>query len=267
MEIPSNTYYPTGRKPVKEEVIARMESHFKLNIDEVVNLINNSQPTQVVISLGIFSIPALLAELRRFFEYPRWLLSISSLLIPLGIYLYWRWTSTDNSERTADAIHRPGNVTGSTPPLDVDDLENTVDGKISLISITYRMLNRQAEYRDRLLMRASYFSLAVIAALVNIFLRSSGANQVLVAMVGTATGFGFLLGMISYKGTRDELNNKIRELENHQPIADYLSVVEVYDQRDRHPIAKRSLSSYLVGLQAGTAIGWCVLYIIFILLL
>ncbi|ACM55659.1 hypothetical protein Hlac_0053 [Halorubrum lacusprofundi ATCC 49239] len=128
---------------------------------------------------------------------------------------------------------------------------------VELIVTNYTRLSEESQYRDDLLIRANYFSLAVIAVLIGTLLQASPVVRPLVAMAGVAIAYSFWLATESYKGARDVLNDSMRRTETQ---FEELSVVEDYDTRSRSQIEKRSLSSYFIGLQMTTTFVWLVLY-------
>ncbi|NIB99267.1 hypothetical protein [Halobacterium sp. R2-5] len=196
----------------------------------------------VVGSVALFAVPAAMAALLPYIDFPAWALRSSPALAPAAITLYWFLTRPEDDERT--------DGTGSS--------EEGTDPELELVSANYKMFSKQAMYRDRLLMRANYFSVAVVGVLVNIFLRTGPQFRPAVAMIGATSAYAFWLATESYKGARDELNEEIRTFED---TWQELSVVETYDTRERSPVGKRSLSSYFVGLQIATTALWVVVYV------
>jgi hypothetical protein len=136
-----------------------------------------------------------------------------------------------------------------------------VESGAQLLAANYSRLSEEAQYRDDLLVKANYFSLAIIAALGTVFFEVITELRPLVAMAGAMTGYSFWLATESYKGARDELNKSMKE---HERTYEQLSVTTDYDTRDRSPIGKRSLSSYFVGLQATITALWMVIYVVLV---
>jgi len=73
---------------------------------------------------------------------------------------------------------------------------------VELIVTNYTRLSEESQYRDDLLIRANYFSLAVIAVLIGTLLQASPVVRPLVAMAGVAIAYSFWLATESYKGAR-----------------------------------------------------------------
>ncbi|PSP88142.1 hypothetical protein BRC90_08310 [Halobacteriales archaeon QS_4_69_34] len=209
---------------------------------------------QAVLGLTVFALPAAVHATDVFVELPGVLPRVAPLLVVAGPVLYWYFTSSATSSartKTPETEHdtsAEGNERAPAP--DGEELE--------LIATNYEQLSEQSKYRDQLLINANYFSLAIVAVLMSAFLRTGSELRPLVAMVGTVTAYAFWLATESYKGTRDSLNDELRRIEAEQHGA--LSVVETYDLRERSPIGKRSLSSYLVGLQATATLLWWAVY-------
>lgn len=214
--------------------------------------------SQVVLSLCIFSLPALVYAARvnvPVSERLRWLLPAFVIFGPLG---YW-WLT-----RPEDHAPRTGvNKTEKYKPTEVPPEPTTA--KVELVAMNYERLTDQAKYRDKLLINANYFSLAILAVLVNVFFRTGPELRPLVAMIGAVTAYAFWLATKSYKGTRDAINQRLRVMEDEKYPE--LNVVSTYDTRKRAPIGKRSLSSYLIGIQIVATILWGGVYFGYVLYL
>lgn len=222
----------------------------------------------VVIVVLLLAIPAALIALHRYYSVSPRVMRGSILFIPLALFFYWYATRSEgNASRTdvqsdrslafTEEIDReePGDSDGESEEAHPNANAPSVDAE--LLSVNYEMISQQAMYRDQLLIRANYFSIAVLAVLVNIFLRTDPHLRPAVAMIGVTTAFAFWLATESYKGTRDELND---ELGNIEKACREFTAVQTYDRRDRSPVGKRSLSSYFVGLQIAATILWLIVY-------
>lgn len=215
--------------------------------------------SQVVLSLCIFSLPALVYAATVVVPVPerlRWLLPAFVILAPL-VY-WWLTRPKDHAPRTS-SVHK----TEEYKPTEVPPEPTTA--KVELVAANYERLSDQAKYRDKLLINANYFSLAIIAVLVNVFLRTGSELRPLVAMIGAVTAYAFWLATESYKGTRDVINKRLRAMEDEQYPE--LNVVSAYDSRKRTPVGKRSLSSYLIGIQIVATILWGGVYFVYVLYL
>lgn len=208
------------------------------------------------LGLALFFLPALVVPLSTFVTVPATLLRIAPGLVLLGPVVYW--LSTRPKDKTD-----PGERTGVDGPEKLSDLRVTEVEypHVELIATNYERLSEESQYRDDLLIRANYFSLAVIAVLIGTLLQASPMLRPLVAMAGAATAYSFWLATESYKGARDALNDGMRRTETQ---FEELSVVEDYDTRPRSQIEKRSLSSYFIGLQMTTTLVWLALYMLLV---
>lgn len=209
----------------------------------------------VATSLLLFATPAALTVLNTKYPIPQTLHSASALLILLVPLSYgWITRSDDEAPRT--------NIRADEQRENAEQATRASESE--LIGLNYEMISEQAMYRDQLLIRANYFSIAVVGVLVNAFLRSEQVHRPAIAMVGAASGFAFWLATKSYKGTRDALNDELGRLEKTHHDLD---VIQTYDTRNRSPIEKRSLSSYFVGFQIATTILWLLVYLGYVLAL
>lgn len=205
-----------------------------------------------LLSLVLFFVPAIAVPLSTLVTVPATVLRAAPGFVLLGPAVYWLSTRPTDP---ADSDERTG-VDGSEQLYDsrVGEIEYP---HVELIVTNYTRLSEESQYRDDLLIRANYFSLAVIAVLIGTLLQASPVVRPLVAMAGVAIAYSFWLATESYKGARDVLNDSMRRTETQ---FEELSVVEDYDTRSRSQIEKRSLSSYFIGRQMTTTFVWLVLY-------
>jgi|GEM_PF-384436 len=205
------------------------------------------------LGLVLFLMPALVVPISTVITVPSTVLRASPGAVLLGPVVYWLSTRPDDpadpDERTQADRH------GQSPDHRVTEVEYPHP---ELIATNYARLSEESQYRDDLLIRANYFSLAVIAVLIGTLLQTAPAIRPFVAMAGAAIAYSFWLATESYKGARDALNDGMRRTETQ---LQELSVVEDYDTRSRSPIEKRSLSSYFIGLQMITTFVWSALYV------
>jgi hypothetical protein len=208
------------------------------------------------LSLVLFFLPALVVPLSTRLAVPPAVLKLAPFFVLVGPSVYWFSKylndSTDSGERTG--VDSRGELSGLRA-------NETTFPHVELIATNYARLSEESQYRDDLLIRANYFSLAVIAVLIGTLLQASTVLRPLVAMMGVAIAYSFWLATESYKGARDALNDGMRRTET-QFLE--LSVVKDYDTRPRSQIEKRSLSSYFIGLQMTTTFVWLVLYVFFV---
>lgn len=205
-----------------------------------------------LIGLVLFFLPALAVPLSTTVTVPAVLLRVTPGFVLLGPAVYWL------STRPGDPAD-PGERTGVDGRAELSDhrVAEIEYPHAELVATNYARLSEESQYRDDLLIRANYFSLAVIAVLIGTLLQATPVLRPLVAMAGTATAYSFWLATESYKGARDALNDGMRRTETQ---FEELSVAEDYDTRSRSQIEKRSLSSYFIGLQMTTTLVWLALY-------
>lgn len=208
----------------------------------------------VVVGMVLFSVPAIVHAAGLFVDIPSSVAEGLFVFVFVGVAVYWRLTmETGPAARTAT-----GDAAANGDP-------NRLGDDPDLIATNYEGLLAQAEYRDKLLINANYFSLVILAALINAFLRTDPELRPLIAMVGAVTAFAFWLATESYKGSRDELNAAMRAIEDRH-VTEF-SVVSTYDDRDRSAVGKRSLSSYLIGIQTVATLLWTAVYLVYVLYL
>lgn len=211
---------------------------------------------QVILALGAFAIPGVVLAVLPLFSIPEPLLMPLPAFVLVGPAIYWWLTATDdpvNERTTAEELDLPP---GSTVQEQLGEPPNA-----ALVAANYSRLSEEAQYRDDMLIKANYFSLAILAVLVGVFLQIDPVLRPFVALTGTATAYSFWLATESYKGTRDSLNDRMRIMET---VYEELTVVSDYDGRRRSPVGRRSLSSYFVGFQATVTITWILMYFGFV---
>lgn len=101
------------------------------------------------LSLLLFALPAFVPAVTLFTTVPSYLLKALPLVPVAALLFYWLETaSSGNSPRT----------TGTDRSEPIERMVDAPTETLELVSANYHTLNRQAMYRDRLLMRAKYFS-------------------------------------------------------------------------------------------------------------
>lgn len=206
----------------------------------------------VVVSLFVFALPAIVFPVVELAAFPWIFVGILPLFVVAGPLLYCVLTAAKGSSNRTEPSSRHFDW----------EMER---GDTELVAANYEQLNEQATYRDSLLINANYFSLAILGVLVNVFFRVNDDARPLIAMVGAVTAYAFWLATESYKNTRDSLNGKLRDIETRK--SPDFNVVSTYDDRDRSPVGKRSLSSYLIGLQIAATGLWTVTYFAYVVYL
>lgn len=132
----------------------------------------------------------------------------------------------------------------------------------------YTTLAAEARYRDRLLLRTGYFSLAGFAALMAIFVEfSEVAFQAGIPMVGSILSLAFAIAVNSYKDARDPLWDRMRLIELHPQMRGVLtSFHTIRTDGERRLFDHLSLSGYIMNLQLFFLLVWVLLYFVVALL-
>jgi len=142
-----------------------------------------------------------------------------------------------------------------TPEADVARLE-------------YESLLAEAQYRDTLLLRTTYFSLGAIGLFAGILSTGTSVKQqAATAMVASLVMLAFAIAANSYKDSRDALWDRIGRIENNVPrLEGNLTTFNTIRSMDLRLLNTVSLSSYTVGLTTFmTALAYAVYcYIILI---
>lgn len=128
----------------------------------------------------------------------------------------------------------------------------------------YTTLAAEARYRDRLLLRTGYFSLAGFAALMAIFVEfSEVAFQAGIPMVGSILALAFAVAVNSYKDARDPLWDRMRLIELHPQTRGVLtSFHTIRTDGERRLFDHLSLSGYIMNLQLFFLLVWVLLYLV-----
>ncbi|RZV05138.1 hypothetical protein BDK88_4382 [Natrinema hispanicum] len=125
----------------------------------------------------------------------------------------------------------------------------------------YRQISSEARYRDKLLLRSMYFSLAALAALVAIF-ASGPPNQLqpAVAMIASLGMLAFAIAANSYKDSRDALWDRQRELEEAPFFTQRFSTYQTIREPDLRLANTLSISGYAVSMTSTLFLLTLILY-------
>jgi len=125
----------------------------------------------------------------------------------------------------------------------------------------YRQVSSEARYRDKLLLRSMYFSLAALAALVAIFATGPPKQlQPAVAMIASLGMLAFAIAANSYKDSRDALWDRQRELENAPFFSQRLSTYQTIREPDLRLTNTLSISGYAVSMTSTLFVLTLLLY-------
>lgn len=156
-------------------------------------------------------------------------ISLIGICVFLGSRLCLDKPHRDNDEK----VHRPE----SGIPIRSDE--------ISLLATEYRNLSEEARYRDKLIIRTNYFTLALIGLFASIYIRIPLDARPLLVAAGTAIAFVFTLAIRKYKGARDEIRDRQSEIESMAGVSRYLQTATILRTRDRSQLGKLSLSGII----------------------
>lgn len=143
--------------------------------------------------------------------------------------------------------------------IDVTDREDTW-------LIEYQEISEEARYRDRLLLRTTYFLLAIFALLVGISIELRGEPVgPAITVVGSLLALIFAIAVNSYKNTRDSLWNEQRKIEKHPKFYQKLTVHHTVRTKGQRRLFNRlSLSSTTLTLHVFFVLVWVCSYLAFI---
>jgi len=118
------------------------------------------------------------------------------------------------------------------------------------LRLEYESLISEAQYRDKLLLRTTYFSLGALGLFVGVIsTRTNDGATPMIAMTASIVMLSFAIAANSYKDSRDALWDRIGRLENL--VSDFkggLTTFNTVRAMDLRLLNTLSLSSYAVGL-------------------
>lgn len=160
--------------------------------------------------------------------------------------------------------------TDTPPSLDLTEIE-TSEGRLrsdlDLLQTEYQEILAEARFRDKLLLRTSYFSLGVIGLLGAVFVNVPGFLKPFVLMLGSLILLVFVIAVNSYKDSRDALWDRAARIECLVPeYRGKLTAFNTVRQSERRLFNRLSLSVYAFGLitfmMILTSVGY--LYVLFV---
>jgi hypothetical protein len=124
------------------------------------------------------------------------------------------------------------------------------DPDLDTLRVEYQSLVSEAQYRDKLLLRTTYFALGAIALFAGILSTNTPSKAIpAIAMLASIVMLAFAIAANSYKDSRDALWDRIGRLENTVPeLQGYLTTFNTVRAMDLRLLNTVSLSSYSVGL-------------------
>lgn len=218
------------------------------------------QLLKIPIMLSVYSLPLLIRYLGPLPEMLTLIILFIGLAIPplwivFGILVHAEtidWGPKNNHKIVAlCGFPRSGRWAPTTNPVD-EPMKYTYGqpADIDLLKVEYESLVSEAKYRDKLLLRTTYYSLGTLGLFVALLTSDtlSGIDGV-IAMVASIVMLAFAIGANSYKDSRDALWDRIGRLENTVPeFEGRLTTFNTIRSMDRRLLNTMSLSSYSVGL-------------------
>lgn len=217
--------------------------------------------------LTVYSIPAFLEAVEWSFSYLA--LDIAVILFCLLSPLAWLSLGIyHHSETLADIGIYQAEIRGrklntiiglpqsgkwapdSNPVEPPTKLECKQDHNLETLRVEYESLVSEAQYRDKLLLRTTYFALGAITLFAGILSTNTPSKFIpTIVMLASIVMLAFAIAANSYKDSRDALWDRIGRLENTVPeLQGYLTTFNTVRAMDLRLLNTVSLSSYSVGL-------------------
>lgn len=222
---------------------------------------SNREVFMPVFGITMFSLPAILilfVELPPFSNVQGILSrSLLSALVFGGVLLFLLFTPRTGERATSQVDEWP------QIPENADiDIVNREDTWLT----EYQEISEEARYRDRLLLRTTYFSLGIFALLVGILIELRGEPVgPAITVVGSLLALVFTIAVNSYKDTRDSLWKEQRKIEKHPKFHQKLTVHHtVRTSGQRRLFNRLSLSSTTLTLHVFFVLVWVSSYLAFI---
>lgn len=218
--------------------------------------------------LVLFSIPAfvvLLSGETLSFNTLGVAIAAFTLVVPLWIFLgtcdrvqnyikesggFWAWVEFPTSGNWAPEEYPDLNIIVGEGDLTEETRE--------LLLTEYTELLAEARYRDKLLLRTTYFSLGVVTLFTAVIKGIPAVGRPAIAMLATIIMLSFGIAANSYKDSRDAIWDRIGRLENN--VSEFRGRLTSFNTIRRMKLRllnNMSLSAYSLGLIAFlTIVGW-----------
>lgn len=180
-------------------------------------------------------------------------IEISAVSLPamlIGAVTAIIWVRRDYAEYPAGSTNED---------FSIDDEEYELEILVS----EYEQLCEEIRYRDRLVIKTTYFSLATLAVVANIFVSVPNPYRPLVASFGMMLSFAYAVYTITYKLTRDDLRERQENVEEHWLFNDYLSTSKTISSGS-HSSATLKLTSRIVEAHVAFYLLWTGLYAVLV---
>lgn len=220
------------------------------------------QILKIPILLGIYAVPAVIKaagwplpiEVTMFCLLfpPLWLVGgiihYSDTLYDIGFY---QWEVGKTELDTIIGLPQSGKWAPEHNPVEPPTrIEYNQDPDLDTLRVEYQSLVSEAQYRDKLLLRTTYFALGAIALFAGILTAETPSKAIpAIAMLASIVMLAFAIAANSYKDSRDALWDRIGRLENTVPeLRGYLTTFNTVRTMDLRLLNTVSLSSYSLGL-------------------
>lgn len=220
------------------------------------------QILKIPIILCIYAIPAIIKAVGRPLPIA---VILFCLLLPLlwlvgGIIHYsdtlcdigfYQWEVRETELDTIIGLPQSGKWAPEYNPVEPPTrIEYQQDPNLDTLRVEYQSLVSEARYRDKLLLRTTYFALGAIALFAGILSTNTPPKAIpAIAMIASIVMLAFGIAANSYKDSRDALWDRIGRLENTVPeLRGYLTTFNTVRAMDLRLLNTVSLSSYSIGL-------------------
>jgi hypothetical protein len=218
------------------------------------------QILKVVLVLGIYSIPAID---RLFLDTLSRDIGVILVILPAfwiigGIYIYSETIDSLQKEREFGWDTFFGFPQSGKWAPDTDSVEYSVsipsshyESDLATLRLEYESLISEAQYRDKLLLRTTYFALGAVGLFAGAISATGVSMKMIpaIAMLASIVMLSFAIATNSYKDSRDALWGRIGRLETEVPaFENRLTTFSTVRGMDLRLLNTFSLSSYAVGL-------------------
>lgn len=221
------------------------------------NILNNEIAEIWLPSVGLFvyAIPALLVIARPSVHDASWRTRLGVVavgILGMGTYIaLGTWSGgQDEIVEKYEVVAGLRNWPPTFPPrTDLTQSPYLAPEAKDILLTEYEVVSEEARYRDKLLIRSSYFALAVVALFGAMFRYTPERFQPLLLMVISLVMFLFAMALVKYKDARDPLWQRQRDLERLVPaFRGRLTTFHTIRTPSRRFLDRISLSSFMTSM-------------------
>lgn len=184
--------------------------------------------------------------------------SIGVVTIPSSLFNDWGWiVALLGGLGYIILAHNPNWDTFEKPHLPTKNLS---EKDVDVLLKEYEELGEDFRYKDLLMTRSIYLSLAISGVLATVITQTE-EGRAFVAMIGSLIAFGFVVSITSQKGSRDQISDRRLELENHPSFQNKLTGLKSGTIRERPFFSNFSASGFIRRLHLFTLILWVSTYL------